>query len=55
MVRFLRIDRMVSASSATSDYLSLRVRRESRQLSVIPGVGITRCGHIERNDLDTAR
>ena len=29
---------------------------ESRQLSVIPGVGITKCGHIERKDLqDTAR
>ena len=41
MVRFLRIDPMVSGSS--------------RQLSVIPGVGITRCGHIERKDLDTAR
>ena len=28
---------------------------ESRQLSVISGVGITRCGHIERKDKDTAR
>ena len=28
---------------------------ESRQLSVIPGIGITRCGHIERKDQDTAR
>ena len=28
---------------------------ESRKLSVIPGVGITRCGHIERKDQDTAR
>ena len=23
---------------------------ESRQRSVIPGIGITRCGHIERKD-----
>ena len=28
---------------------------ESRQLPVIPGVGITWCGHIERKDHDTAR
>ena len=27
----------------------------SYQLSVTPGVGITRCGRIERNDLDAAR
>ena len=53
MVRFLRIDPMVSGSSPTSARLSLRVR--SRQLSVSPGVGITRCGYIERKDLDTAR
>ena len=47
MVMFLCIDPMVSGSSPTSAKLS-------RQLSVIPGAGITRCGHIERNDLDTA-
>ena len=28
---------------------------ESRQLSVIPGVGITRCCHIKRKDQDTVR
>ena len=28
---------------------------ESRQLSVIPSLGITRCGHLERKDQDTAR
>ena len=28
---------------------------ESRQLSVISGLGITRYGHIERKDQDTAR
>ena len=46
MVRFLRIDPMVSGSSPTV---------ESRQLSIISGVGITRCGHIEKKDLDAAR
>ena len=44
---------MVSGSSPTSAKLSPRVRRVAS--SVIPGVGITRCGHIERKDLDTAR
>ena len=47
MVRFLRIDPMVNGSRPTSAKLS-------RQLSVIPGAG-TRCGHIERKDLDTVR
>ena len=28
---------------------------ESCQLSLIPGVGMTRCGRIEKKDLDTAR
>ena len=46
MIRFLCIDPMVSGSSLTSAKLSLS------QLSVIPGVGIMRCGHIERKDLD---
>ena len=50
----LRIDHMVSGSSPTSAKLSVRVR-ESRQLSVIPGVEITRRGHIEKKDLDIAR
>ena len=45
---------MVSGSSPTSAKLSLK-SEESHQLSAIPGVGITRCGHIERKDLDTAR
>ena len=27
----------------------------SSQLSAIPGIGITRCGHCRRKDLDTAR
>ena len=47
MVRLLRIDPVASGSSEESE--------ESRQLSVIPDVGITKCGHIERKDLDTAR
>ena len=38
----------------SSAKLSLK-SEESRQLSVILGVGITKCGHIERKDLDTAR
>ena len=54
MVIFLRIDPMVSGSNPPSAKLSLRGRK-NRQLSVIAGVGITRCGHIERKDLDTAR
>ena len=52
MVGFLRIDPMVSGSSPTSAKLWLRV---SHKLSVIPGVGIMRCGHIKRKDLDTTR
>ena len=28
---------------------------ESRQFSVIPGMGITKCGDIERKAQDTAR
>ena len=54
MVIFLRIDPMVRGSNPPSAKLSLRVRK-NRQLSVIAGVGITRCGHIERKDLETAR
>ena len=54
MVIFLRIDHMVRGSNPPSAKLSLRVRK-NRQLSVIAGVGITRCGHIQRKDLETAR
>ena len=53
MVRFLHGDPMVSGSNPSSAKPSLN--EESRQLSVIPGAGVTRCGHIERKDLDTAR
>ena len=53
MVNFLRIDSMVSGSSLPSAKLSLRVNRVAS--FIIPGVGITRCGQIERKDLDTAR
>ena len=35
--------------------LSFTQSEEIRQLSVIPGVEITRCGHIERKDVNTAR
>ena len=44
MVRFMRIDSMVSGLNPSSAKLS---SEESRQLSVIPCVGIKRCGHIE--------
>ena len=54
MVRFLRIDPMVSGSSLTLAQLSTK-SEESHQLSVIAGVRIMRCGHIERKELDTAR
>ena len=33
--------------------LAVRVRRVASP--VIPGVGITRCGHIERKDLEADR
>ena len=49
VVRFLRIDPMVNGSNPPSAKLSLRVI-----LSVIPGVGIMRCGHVKRKDLDIA-
>ena len=55
MVRFSRIDPVISGSSPTSASLLLRVRNEIRQVSVTPGVGITRCGHIEKKDIDTDR
>ena len=51
MVRYLRIDSMVRGSNPASARLSIRVR--SRQLTVITDVGMMRCGHIERKDLDT--
>ena len=45
MVIFLRVDLMVNGLNPPS---------ESHLLSVIPGLGITRCGHMERKDMDTA-
>ena len=50
MVRFLGIDHMINGSNPASALLS----QESRQLILIPGIGITRCGHITRKDLDTS-
>ena len=41
---------MVSGSDPPSAKHSLK-SEESRQLSLISGAGITRCGHIERKDL----
>ena len=52
MVRFMFMDAMFSGLNPPSSFTKIE---ESRQLSVIPGAGITRCGHIERKDLDTAR
>ena len=45
MAKFSRIDHMVSGSSPPSAKLSLK-SEENHQHSVIPDVGITRCGHI---------
>ena len=53
MARFMHIDLMVSGSSPPSTKISIRVK--SLQLSVIPGVGITKRSHIERKDQDIAR
>ena len=53
VVRFFRIDPMVNGSNPPSAKFFLRVKHH--QLSVIPGVGMTRCGHSERKGLDTAR
>ena len=53
VVRFLRFDPMVSGSNPQEAKLSQS--EESRKLSAIPGLGITRRGHIESKDLDTAR
>ena len=49
VAQFLRIDPMVNGSNPTSSK-----SEEGCQLSVIPGVRMTRCGHIETKDLDTA-
>ena len=53
MVRFLRINPLISGLHPilAKSYLS----KESCWFSVVPGVGITRSGHIERKDLDTGQ
>ena len=51
MLRFWRIDLTVNSWNKPSAKLSLSVER----LSVTLDVGITRCGHIEKKDQDTAR
>ena len=48
IIRSLSIDPMVGALNPPSAKLSLRVRR----VTVVSRVEITRCGHIERMDLD---
>ena len=50
----LTTDPRVCGSSLWHDQTFTK-SEESHQLSAIPGVGITRCGHIERKDQDTAR
>ena len=54
LLEALTIDPMVRGSSPGHDQ-TFNQSEDSRQLSVIPGVGITRCGHIKRKDQDTAR
>ena len=52
VVRFLRFDPKVSGLNPPSSKLSLTARREESQwLTVTSSVGITRRGHIEREDL----
>ena len=50
----LTTDPRVRGSSPWHDKIFPR-SEESRQLSVIPGVGITRYGQIDRKDQDIAR
>ena len=50
----LTTDQRVRGPSSWHDQ-TFTQSEESRKLSVIPGVGITRCGHIERKDKGTAR
>ena len=53
-MRFLRIDLMVSGSSLTLAK-TFPHGDESRQFSIIPDVGLTKCSHIERKYPDTSR
>ena len=47
MVRLLHIDPMVSGSNPPSA-AAFAYSEESCKLSVIPGIGIMRLGHVER-------
>ena len=49
LLEALTTDPRVRGSSPWHDQ-TFKQSEESRQLSVIPGMGITRCGHIERKD-----
>ena len=53
LLEALTIDPRVRGSSPWHDQ-TFTQSEESRYLSVIPGIGITRCGQIERKDQDTA-
>ena len=50
VVRLLRTDPMISGSNPPSAKIFAK-SEQIRQLFVIPGVGIARCGHIARKDL----
>ena len=54
LLEALTTDPLVHGSSPWHDQ-TFTQSEKSRQLSVIPGVGITRCCHIEREVQDTAR
>ena len=53
MIIFLSIDPTANGSNSPSAKLSLGVRRIA--ISVIPGVGTTRYGHIDRKVPDIVR
>ena len=54
VVRFLRAEPMVNDSNPISARTTTS-SEESHQFSVIQGLGLTRCGHIEMKDLDAAQ
>ena len=54
LLEALTSDQRVLDSSSWHDQ-TFSQSEESRQVSVIPGVGIMRCGHTERKDQNTAR
>lgn len=53
MVMFLTIDPKVSSLTSTLSLIFTSNEKKS-YLSAAPGAGTIRCGHIEKNDPDTA-